>query len=171
MSENRKEFYTVRGYALQSQEDLTPSMEDYLEMAFRLTRDKGYTRIGDLADGLNVQPPSASKMVQKLSEMGYLKYEKYGVIELTDQGRELGTYLLSRHKTVEQFLTIIGVTKNVLEDTEKIEHNISEETLHCFDLFVKFIQQNEKWMQAFVLFKTVSEKKGGDSPGAKVKIT
>ncbi len=154
MARQEKEFYTVRGYALLRQEDnaLTPSMEDYMEMAYRLAKGRGYTRIGDLAEALNVQPPSASKMVQKLSEMGYLNYEKYGVIEFTEQGNHLGEYLLNRHETIEQFLTMIGVTNNILEDTEKIEHNISEETLKRITLFVKFMQENQQWLDAFNLY-------------------
>jgi len=151
MSYNEKEFYTVRGYALLNQEDnpLTPSMEDYLEMTFRLSKDKGYTRIGDLAYALNVQPPSASKMVNKLAEMTYLNYEKYGVIQLTDQGHILGKYLLKRHQVIEQFLTIIGVTDSVLEETEKIEHSISEETLMRIKILVEFMEENQQWLDAF----------------------
>lgn len=154
MAEHEKEFYTVRGYALLSQDDnvLTPSMEDYLEMAYRLGKNKGYARIGDLAEALNVQPPSASKMVQKLAEMGYFNYERYGVIEFTNLGRETGEYLLRRHETIEKFLTMLGVTQNILKDTEKMEHNISEETYEKILLLVQFLQQNKEWQEAYNFF-------------------
>lgn len=144
-------FYTVRGYALLRQEDnfLTPSMEDYLEMAYRLSRERGYSRIGDLASSLNVQPPSASKMVNKLAELGYLSYEKYGIVELTGQGRELGEYLLRRHETIERFLKIIGVMEGILEETEKIEHHLREETIERVKILVEFMQNNQQWMDAF----------------------
>lgn len=130
MVDQSKEFYTVRGYELLDSEDktLTPSMEDYLEMAYRLGKEKGYARVGDLAEALNVQPPSASKMVQKLTEMGFFNFKKYGLIEFTEKGMEIGEYLLKRHETIEEFLKMIGVTKNILRDTEKIEHSISDET-------------------------------------------
>lgn len=150
-----KEFYTVRGYALLNQDDnvLTPSMEDYLEMAYRLGKDKGYARTSDLAKALNVQPPSASKMVQKLAEMGYFNYERYGVIEFTDQGLEAGEFLLKRHDTIEKFLTMIGVVNNTLKDTEKIEHNISEETYKHIQLFVQFMEDNREWMKLYEKYK------------------
>lgn len=146
-----QEFYTARGYALLNQDDniLTPSMEDYLEMAYRLGKGKGYARTSDLAEALNVQPPSVSKMVQKLAEMGYFNYERYGVIEFTEQGRETGEFLLRRHETIEKFLTMIGVVNNILEDTEKIEHNISEETYNQITLFVQFIQNNQQWLKVY----------------------
>lgn len=154
MASQGREFYTVRGYALLNQEGnvLTPSMEDYLEMAYRLGKDKGYARTSDLAEALNVQPPSASKMVQKLAEMGYFNYEKYGVIEFTELGREVGEYLLKRHETIEKFLTMLGVINNTLEDTEKIEHSISEETYKCITLFFQFMQNNQEWIKEYKLF-------------------
>ncbi len=151
MPNQNKEFYTVRGYALLKQNEnvLTPSMEDYMEMAYRLGKDRGFTRTNDLAKALNVQPPSASKMVQKLAELGYLNYEKYGVIEFTEQGRETGEFLLQRHETIEEFLKIIGVVNHTLEDTEKMEHNISEETYKQITTFVQFMQDNPKWADAY----------------------
>ena len=154
MASQDRQFYTVRGYALLNQDDnvLTPSMEDYLEMTYRLGKDKGYARISDLAEALNVQPPSASKMVQKLAEMGYFNYERYGVIEFTRQGQEAGELLLKRHETIEQFLMIIGVVNNVLEDTEKIEHNISEETYKHITVLFQFMQSNQPWIEAYKLF-------------------
>ena len=155
MENQGREFRTVRGYQIKQQatKTITASMEDYLEMIYRLARDKGYTRIGDLATALNVQPPSASKMVQKLAEMGYLQFEKYGVIELSKKGREHGQYLLKRHETLERFLAIIGVKEQLLEETEKIEHYISQETIGKIMLLVEFMENNPEWMQAFNDFK------------------
>ncbi|WP_366923928.1 transcriptional regulator MntR [Metallumcola ferriviriculae] len=151
---DQKQFYTVRGYALLHRENdaLTPSMEDYLEMVARLSKDKGYARIGDLSRALNVQPPSASKMVQKLAELNYLNYEKYGIIELTTKGNELGDYLLQRHESIEQFLKIIGVTEGVLEETEKIEHNISEMTMLRIRILVDFMLDDEKRLKKFLAY-------------------
>lgn len=137
----------MRGYSLLKQEEkqLTPSMEDYLEMSYRLTLEKGYARIGDLAEALHVQPPSASKMIQKLTELGYVHYEKYGVIELTSVGNALGEYLLKRHQLIEKLLVLIGVTDNLLEQTEKIEHSLNENTLEKIETLVVFLESNQGW--------------------------
>ena len=158
MVSSGKEFYTDRGYALLRQYNkiLTPSMEDYLEMAYRLGQDRGYTRMGDLAEALNVQPPSASKMVQKLAELGFFNYERYGVVEFTDLGRETGEYLLRRHETIEKFLEIIGVTQNLLKDTEQIEHNISDETYEKLILLLQFLEQNGR-LKEFQVFSARQE--------------
>ena len=80
---------------------LTASMEDYLEMIYRLSLNTGFTRIHELSNALNVQPPSATKMVQKLAELKLLKYEKYGVVTLEQDGKKLGQVLLNRHNIIE----------------------------------------------------------------------
>ena len=94
-------------------------------MAYRLGQDRGYTRMGDLAEAL-MQPPSAAKCT-KARRAGLFNYEKYGVVEFTDLGRETGEYLLRRHETIENSLKQLGEAK-YLKDAEQIEHNISDET-------------------------------------------
>lgn len=134
------EFHTVRGYQLLKQEKsaLTPAMEDYLEMIFRNSGGKGYSRIIEIAGLLNVKASSATKMVQKLGELGLLQYKKYGMIILTERGREIGEYLLQRHQIIEEFLRTIGITDNLLVETELIEHNISPGTLLHIDMLRRF---------------------------------
>lgn len=141
---SKHEFYTDRGYTLLKLENnkLTPSMEDYLEMILRLSQKQGYTRIGDLAGALNVQPPSVTRMINKLAELDYLSYEKYGTIQLTEQGQKISEYLLNRHRIIEKFLLLMGVTEKILEETEKMEHSISKETLEKIKLFIEFMQEN-----------------------------
>lgn len=144
MGSGEEKFHTVRGYELIDGEadSLTSGMEDYLEMICRLCGKKGYTRMGDLAQALNVQPPSASAMVQKLADGGYVQYHKYGMIELTDRGLELGRYLLYRHTIIEEFLRLIGVSTGLLAETEKIEHNVSHETVERIRQLVVSLKEN-----------------------------
>jgi Mn-dependent DtxR family transcriptional regulator len=53
----------------------TPSMEDYLEQIYSLIENKGYARVSEIAETLDVHPSSVTKMVQKLDEKKYLVYE------------------------------------------------------------------------------------------------
>ena len=92
-------------------------------------------------------------MVNKLAEMGYLIYEKYGVIQLTDRGDTIGRYLLKRHEVIEDFLRVIGVQENVLEQTEKIEHNITENTLERIEVFLKFINEHKNFLDKLDKFE------------------
>ncbi len=137
-------FHTVRGYQLLSQNKnlLTSAMEDYLEMIYRNSLVEGYMRVNTLSELLNVAAPSATKMVQKLSKLGLLDYKKYGIIFLTENGREIGKFLLDRHNTIQVFLNNLGVSEDILVETELIEHYVSVTTLNKIELFNKFLVNN-----------------------------
>lgn len=147
------DFYTFSEYMKREDNSLTASMEDYLEMIYRLSMKTGFTRIHELSNALNVQPPSATKMVQKLSELKLLKYEKYGVIMLEENGKKVGEGLINRHNIISEFLSSIGVPSSILlEETEKIEHTISKSTLKCFSDFIRFLKLNPEIKKELILF-------------------
>jgi Mn-dependent DtxR family transcriptional regulator len=50
-------------------------MEDYLEVIYELINKKGYATQIDISESLNVSLPSVTKMLQRLDESKYLKYE------------------------------------------------------------------------------------------------
>ncbi|TEB14294.1 Transcriptional regulator MntR [Pelotomaculum sp. FP] len=154
-----KGFFTFREY-MKKDDLLTASMEDYLEMIYRLSQYIGFTRIHDLAAALNVQPPSATKMVQKLADAGVVNYEKYGIVLLNDKGKEIGEALLERHQIIEDFLKLLGITENVLEETEKIEHTISTKTLECIADFVQFLKNSPDLIKAFETYRKNKWKSG-----------
>lgn len=147
--EELEKFHTVRGYQLleQNKKLLTSAMEDYLEMIYRNSLVEGYMRINTLSELLNVQAPSATKMVQRLTSLGLLYYKKYGIIFLTENGREIGKFLLKRHSVVESFLRHLGVLENILLETELIEHNITAVTLEKIDFLNKFLDTCPEFRQ------------------------
>ena len=129
---DHEEYYTVRGYQLlkQNQEFITPAMEDYLEMIYRCCLEEGYARISKLSQLLNVRASSTTKMVQRLGALGLIKYERYGIINLSEKGHEIGRFLLNRHKTLEDFFQLIGSEEHeILKQVELIEHNLSTATV------------------------------------------
>jgi Mn-dependent transcriptional regulator len=151
---DNKDFYTFSEYMKKDDNSLTASMEDYLEMIYRLSLSSGFTRIHELSDALNVQPPSATKMVQRMAELNLIKYEKYGVIVLKEDGRKIGQNLLNRHNTIEIFLKMIGIPEDVLlQETEKIEHTISCDTLECFERYTDFLKNNTDVTDRFQNYK------------------
>jgi Mn-dependent DtxR family transcriptional regulator len=157
----KKNFRTVRGYQLleQKKKTLTSAMEDYMEMIYRASLKDGYIRISTLSTLLNVRAPSATKMVQKLTALQLVNYKKYGIIFLTESGKEIGQFLLERHNTVEHFLKFLGVGENLLVETELIEHNISLHTLQLLSFFNQFLAENPYVREQFEHFKKAQKKK------------
>lgn len=140
---NNKDFRTFSGYMKKKEHLLSASMEDYLEMICRLSKDTGFTRINELAEALHVHPPSATRMVQKLGLMNLLQYERYGVIILKPEGRKLGELLLERHRCIESFFRLFGIDEEkILSETEKAEHTLSDETVDCFERYISFVKEN-----------------------------
>lgn len=128
MNKNESEFFTMKGYVEHTQ-GLTASMEDYLEMIYRLSESGGVIRVSELAACLHVRPPSASKMSVILKNEGFLSFQKYGYLTLTEKGKKAGKYLLYRHDTVHKFLCLLNGSENELEQAEKIEHFINAKTV------------------------------------------
>lgn len=136
-------FYTVRGYQnIESgSKELSPAMEDYLEMIARLCISNGSTRIGIISSALNVKPSSASKMAAKLKEIGYLSFDLNNCIYLTSHGRQAADYLLYRHEIIERFLTVIG-SDEPRKETELIEHYLSPKTVAALRDILLLLQNN-----------------------------
>lgn len=127
MSES--EFYTIRGYHLHDSREMSDSMEDYLEMIYRHTRQEKFIRVNQLAGLLNVKPPSASKMAVKLRSCGMIDFEPYGLIQLTQRGEEEGAYLLHRHTVLHRLFCEINHSENELALVEQIEHHFGRDTI------------------------------------------
>ncbi|MCM3784131.1 transcriptional regulator MntR [Neobacillus mesonae] len=121
----------------------TPSMEDYLERIYKLIDEKGYARVSDIAEGLEVHPSSVTKMIQKLDKDEYLIYEKYRGLVLTPKGKKIGKRLMDRHELLEEFLTMIGVKEeNIYTDVEGIEHHLSWDSITCVETLVEYFRRD-----------------------------
>lgn len=121
----------------------TPSMEDYLERIYKLIDEKGYARVSDIAEGIEVHPSSVTKMIQKLDKDNYLVYEKYRGLILTSKGKKMGKRLVERHQLLEDFLKTIGVQDdNIYKDVEGIEHHLSWDSITCIETLVESFRRN-----------------------------
>ncbi|MEJ6950532.1 transcriptional regulator MntR [Natronospora cellulosivora (SeqCode)] len=126
---------------------LTESMEDYLEMIYRINKDKGYIKAVDLAEALNLQAPSITKMIQKLDEAGFVSYEKYRNISLTERGEKYGEFLVWRDKTLKDFLELLSDQKNADEQVEGIEHYITPKTMDLISSIITYFKNNPDQMK------------------------
>lgn len=121
----------------------TPRMEDYLEVIYELIERKGYATTGDISTHLNVSSPSVTKMMQRLHDTGYLVYERYKGISLTDKGMDVAEGIRQRHGILAEFLIMLGVDEETAHrDAEGIEHYLEPKTLEKLERFVKTIKNN-----------------------------
>jgi Mn-dependent DtxR family transcriptional regulator len=121
----------------------SPAVEDYLEQIHNLIGTKGYARVVDIAAGLNISQASVTNMIQKLDAEGYVIYERYRGVVLTDQGRSVGAEIAHRHEVLTRLLSSFGLDpQTVHEDVEGMEHHISGHTLKVLTLLVEELEGN-----------------------------
>jgi len=124
--------------------------EDYLERIHELIEEKGYARVVDIANSLRVRQASVTSMVQKLGELGYLNYEKYRGLILTDKGKAVSRGIQKRHETLARFFSLFGLDAETQQrDIEGIEHHLSQDTVEILADLATFFEENPRMLQNF----------------------
>lgn len=128
---NDSRLVSIRGANNAKRPECTFRMEDYLETIYELVQHKGYATLADVAEYLNVRPPSVTTMMRRLDESGLLNYEKYRGIQLTEKGMDIAKIIHDRHSILSEFLKMIGVSEKIAnEDAESMEHHLHPQTMH-----------------------------------------
>lgn len=136
---------------------LSPSLEDYLEEAYRLSVNNKEIRIKDVAECLNVSMPSVVKGFRKLNRLGYIIYQPYEKIELTDKGAKKGYFLVVRNKILKDFVSMLGADCDIRQEAEAMEHYLTISTIKSIEKLVKFFSENERVLQEFRNYQVKSE--------------
>lgn len=104
--------------------------EEYLEAVYEILQSRGTTvRPVDVARALNVAPSTVKKVITGLCEKGYLNYEPYKRLDLTEEGLAKIQQLKRRHDTVSKLFQILGMKELDAEvEAERLEHSLSEKS-------------------------------------------
>ncbi len=141
--------------------ELSSRTEDYIEVIHTVIQSKGYAKVKDISKVLGVGPSSVTEMLQKLGKDGYVNYEKYGAVTLTPKGEKIAKSLDMKHKTLREFLVMLGVDEKVAnEDACKIEHIVSGETVDRLNKFLEFVAKGEstpRWLDHFEYYYETGE--------------
>ena len=119
---------------------MSESIEDFLEKVYIFTRDKNRpVKTTELAKLLNIKPPAITNMAKKLHKLGYVEYEPYIGIRLTEKGIEKAKVVIDKHNTIETFLIeCLGLEKNIAyKEACKLEHAMSDKVFKRFKRFVE----------------------------------
>ena len=134
----------------------TQSAEDYLERIHALIEEKGYARVVDIASSLQVKQASVTSMVQKLGKLGYLNYEKYRGLILTEQGRTVACKIRRRHETLSRFFSLFGLDDETQrQDIEGIEHHLSPATVEVLSDLAQHFEDHPKQLEVFLKSRKV----------------
>ena len=124
---------------------ISDRVEDYLEVISELVDMKGYAATLDISRYMNVSAPSVTKMLKKLDAEGFLEYEKYYGINLTEEGQRVADMIKQKHGILLEFFEILGIGKEIAnQDAEGIEHHLNPKTIRQIRKFVTFLKANPK---------------------------
>jgi Mn-dependent DtxR family transcriptional regulator len=126
----------------------SPAIEDYLEQIHNLIEGKGYARVVDIAKNLEISQASVTNMIQRLDAEGYVIYERYRCVVMTDAGKKIGQEIARRHEVLTRLLSGFGLDpKTVHEDVEGMEHHMSRQTLDVLTLLMEELEGNPELLK------------------------
>ena len=123
-------------------DQLSASLEDYLEAIFNIISDKGAVRAKDIAKYLSVKAGSVTVALRALASTEHINYQPYEVITLTSKGLEQAREIIRKHEILKDFFVeILGADPKIAEQGAcKIEHVIPERLVKRLISFTEFIQ-------------------------------
>lgn len=130
---------------------LTPALEEYLSVIYAITKVDPVARVKDIAARLDVSLPSVTNAMKRLKDLGLVKYEKYGLIMLSDKGMERSVSLEKTQKVLKTFFEdLVGVPEDISTRLScNIEHFFNTETEKRTERFIEILLQvKEKGMDA-----------------------
>lgn len=116
--------------------------ENYLKALYHLADDDGRVQLSDLSKLLEVSNPTANNMVKKLETRGWVEYERYKPVVLTDDGRKAAALIIRKHRITEMFLVEkMGFGWEEVHDVaEQMEHIDSPLLFDRMDELLSFPQ-------------------------------
>jgi DtxR family Mn-dependent transcriptional regulator len=122
--------------------NLSQSMEDYIEAIHILEKNNKVARVTDVGRELKVKKASVVAALNYLKSINAITHEHYGYITLTRKGKEIAERIYKKHKILYDFLSnVLDVDKEkAKEEACAIEHALSDDTIEKLVLFLKNIK-------------------------------
>lgn len=109
--------------------ELSDSAQNYLKVIWALQEwsDAPVTPSA-IAERIGLSLSTVSGGLGKLSDQGLVDHQRYGAVELTEQGRRHAVAMVRRHRLIETFLVQVLDYRwdQVHDEAERLEHAVSD---------------------------------------------
>jgi DtxR family Mn-dependent transcriptional regulator len=107
---------------------ITEADQNYLKEIYSLELDHTQVTTSMLAERFGFSPATVTGMLKKLSGKGWVAYEPYQGVTLTDDGRKIALEVVRHHRLLETYLArALDIPWDRLhEEAEKLEHVLSD---------------------------------------------
>jgi len=123
---------------------LSAALENYLETIAALKKEKKYARVGDIAKALDVKSSSVNVAINFLAESGLVIHEKYGYVDLTEEGEKAAGEIQRKHDILYKFLSELLFIDNETAAAEacEIEHSVSNKTIYKLERLYMLLKEH-----------------------------
>ena len=125
--------------------NISNQLQCYIEVIYDLCLEHQHAHIKSIAEKMNVKMSSVTEAVSNLAAAELVNYNPRKPITLTDSGLQIAEQLLSRHKILADFFSIIGCTTSLAEETAcNVEHIIDDTITEKISMHIKLFNSMQK---------------------------
>jgi DtxR family Mn-dependent transcriptional regulator len=132
--------------AASKRNDLSASLEDYLEAIYNLAGESKVARSKDIAELLGVARSSVTGALRILKKKGLANYKPYDYVTLTDAGRSAAAQIARKHDILKSFFVeVLGVDARTGQQAAcKAEHTLGPKVISRLLSFIEFVTKENK---------------------------
>jgi len=126
--------------------DLSASLEDYLEAIFNIAGKSRSARSKDIAKLLGVSKSSVTGALRVLKKKGLANYKPYDYVTLTESGRAAAAEIVRKHNILKSFfINVLGVKPDDAHKAAcKAEHALGPGIIAKLLCFITFMNESNK---------------------------
>ena len=125
-------------------DNLSASLEDYLEAILNLASESNFARSKDIAKSLGVSRASVTGALRVLKKKGLANYKPYDYVTLTKSGQVAAAEIARKHKILKSFfINVLGVEADIAQKAAcKAEHELGPEIIAKLLCFIEFVTES-----------------------------
>lgn len=126
--------------------DLSASVEDYLEAIFNLADQSGGAHSKDIAKQLNVSRSSVTGALRLLRKKGLANYKPYDCVTLTEAGQQAAAQVAQKHGILKSFFVdVLGIDAEIAQQAAcRAEHSLGPKVIARLLNFIEFVTKHSK---------------------------
>lgn len=126
---------------------LSPVLENYLEIIFLEEAREGAARASAIAEAAKVSRSTVTSTLKVLKFMGFVEYEPYSLIHLTEKGRAIGRDIAHRHIIFREFfLHVLQLDEERADAVAcELEHVVPPDVIRRWGQFVLYLRGRDFW--------------------------
>ena len=136
----------MRSMSVAKTNNLSASLEDYLEAIFNLAGESNVARSKDIAKLLRVSKSSVTGALRVLKKKGLANYKPYDFVTLTKSGQAAAAEVVRKHNILKSFFVkVLGVDTDTAQRAAcKAEHTLGPEVIARLLCFIEFVTRSSK---------------------------